>query len=213
MKKLLLILVVSECLLLTSCIDILQHITVDKNGIELNTIQFTVSKAIFEFANKMNENQEPIDYDKYFSNNSDLSSLEKNKYCSSISKINTVLDYGYTIKMRIDRKNKETMNSIEKEKIGFIPIKKGKSYIFDFSSMNDSSSKNQEDNGMQYALLSTAKYKLLISKKMISDIKKLYLVSGSNETEYSYVDLDDEYLVEIPIIIMIQGQIQLRIEI
>jgi hypothetical protein len=155
-----------------------------------------MSKAIMSMANSNSENQGPIDFDQYFKESPMFDNLLNLNIGSSLEKVDNTLDYGYLLKVKISKDNKSDI-----EENGFFPKRNGKSIVIDLGDLKISTS-NDQSNEMGMALLSTAKYRLLLSKKYCNTIKSIQLINNENDesTDCNYVDLDDEYLIEIPLI-------------
>jgi hypothetical protein len=198
--------------LLSSCIDIFQHITKDNNDIDQNQIKFTVSKTIFAMANGFSGSNEKIDYEKLF-DESEMNTVDMNKYeqfSATVSKVNDIMDIGYLIDMNINYRDRNTVNRINSTNTSFIPKYDGKNMIIHVDAIGDSSS-SSADNGMAAAFLATGKYRLLLDKKCISNIQKVIIKTSEGETETSFLDLHTEYLIEIPIPVIYMTDIDLII--
>ena len=213
MKKLICFSVLfTVCFLLSSCIDIFQHITKDNNGIDQNQIKFTVSKTVFAMANGFSGSNEEIDYEKLF-DESEMNTVDMDKYkqfSAIISKVNDIMDVGYLIDMNINYRDRNTANRINSTNTSFIPKYDGKNMIIHVDAIGDSSS-SSADNSMAAAFLATGKYRLLLDKKCISDIQKVVIKTNEGETETSFLDLHTEYLIEIPIPVIYMTDIDLII--
>ena len=100
--------------------------------------------------------------------------------------------------MNIDYLDRNVVDKIDRINTSFIPKYNGRNMIIHVDFLNgkyDSSS----DNAMAAAFLATGKYRLLISKKCVADINKVTVRSKNDEAEINFSDLYDEYLIEIPL--------------
>jgi hypothetical protein len=68
-----------------------------------------------------------------------------------------------------------------------------------------------DGNAMAAAFLATGKYRLAISKKCIANIERVTIKTNEGETDINFLDLYDEYLVEVPIPIIFMSAIDLII--
>ena len=60
---------------------------------------------------------------------------------------------------------------------------------------------------MGEAIFSSAKYKVQISKKLLESASKAYVKTASgNNTEVDLVDLGDNYLVNLPMLMVMTGE-------
>jgi hypothetical protein len=211
MKKMIVSIVIfALCLVFSGCIDIFQHLTKDNNGIEKNTIKVTVSKTIFAMANGLSGSGDDIDYEKLF-DESDMNTLdmrEYNQFEAIIRKVNDTMDVGYLLEMNMNYRDRNVVNRVNRSNISFIHKYDGKNIIIHISKLGDNSS-SSSDNGMAAAFLATGKYRLSINKKCIANMSKATIKTTDGETEINFIDLFDEYLVEIPIPIIVMSDIDI----
>ena len=202
MKKISLLICIGLCCLsLTGCIDIVQHITRKSDGTDQNTISITVTKAVIEMLASMQGNPS-VNYDELFAefNTSDMKEYEQ--FGAKITKINDQVNAGYLIDMNINYKDKDILKAINAEDIDLIPkYGKKKMTIYAGSLQDDDYSKT--DNEMLQLFLASSKYRLLISKTCMPSIKKVLLKTAKKSTEVGYLDLYDEYMIDIPITLLL----------
>ena len=202
MKKITLLICIGLCCLsLTGCIDIVQHITRKSDGTDQNTISITVTKAVIEMLASMQGNPS-VNYDDLFAefNTSDMKEYEQ--FGAKITKINDQVNAGYLIDMNINYKDKDILKAINAEDIDLIPkYGKKKMTIYTGSLQDDDYSKT--DNEMLQLFLASSKYRLLISKTCMPSIKKVLLKTAKKSTEVGYLDLYDEYMIDIPITLLL----------
>lgn len=214
MKKFsILVLVVILCLTCTGCIDIVQHITRLPDGSEQNTIKITVSKMIFALAAGVSSSEDK-NYEEFF-NDKEIKKLidspKFNPFSAKISKINDPVDIGYLIDMNINYNDKNILKKINsQDAIDFIPKYTGEKAIINLTSFSEKSNESpNKDEAM--ALLATGKYRLLISKSCIKNISKVVLKNDKEELDYTFLDLYDQFLIEIPIPILFSERVVLEI--
>lgn len=211
MKKFALFLLIFVlCLVLSSCIDIFQHITRDGNGNDRNTIKVTVSKTIFAMANSFSESGESIDYEKLFDESNNIDITDYNKFNATIKNVNDTMDVGYLVDMNINYRDRNMVNEINRSNTSFIPKYNGKNIVIHIDNIGDNSG-SSDDNAMAAAFLATGKYRLAISKKCIANIDRVIIKNGEGETGMSFLDLYDEYLIEIPIPIIFMSDLDIII--
>jgi len=199
------------CFGMSGCIDIFQNITRDTNGIDYNTIRITVSKTVLAMANSLS-NSSDIDYEKLF-DESDLNNLDMNdynQYGATVSKVNDMMDIGYLIEMSINNSDRNTADLINRSNVNFIPKYANNvvSIPIDFLNGNYSST---DDSSMAAAFLATGKYRLLISKKCAPNISKVIIKANNGETEISFLNLYDSYLIEVPLPLLMVSAVDLLI--
>ena len=199
-------LILIQGVLLTSCFDIYQAITKDSNGNERNIIKVTLNKAILEMGNSMGGGSS-TDYDKIF-DGSDIDVNSYGQFGAKITKINNESDVGLLVDMSFNYRDPSVINRINQGKVSFIHKYNGKNITIHVDSMGESS----EDNQMAAAFLAAGKYRLVISKKCVATVSKVILRSSQGETEYSFLDLVDSYLIEIPIPVLFTSPIDIVIQ-
>jgi hypothetical protein len=64
---------------------------------------------------------------------------------------------------------------------------------------------------MSAAFLATGKYRLAISKKCVASVERILMKTEKGEANVNFLDLYDEYLVEIPMPIIFMSDIDLII--
>lgn len=210
MKKITLLICIGLCCLsLTGCIDIVQHITRKSDGTDQNTISITVTKAVLEMLASMQGNPS-VNYDDLFAefNTSDMEEYEQ--FGAKMTKINDQVNAGYLIDMNINYKDKDILKAINAEDIDLIPkYGKKKMTIYVGSLQDDDYSKT--DNEMLQLFLASSKYRLLISKTCMPSIKRVLLKTAKKSTEVGYLDLYDEYMIDIPIILLLTDKATIEI--
>ena len=210
MKKITLLLCIGlYCLSLTGCVDIVQHITRKTNGTEQNTISIMVTKAVIELFASMQGNR-TVNYDELFTefNTSDMKEYEQ--FGAKITKINDQTNVGYLIDMNIDYKDKDVLKAINAENIDFIPKYAKKKMTIYIGSMQDKSALQTQNEVLQL-FLASSKYRLLISKTCMPSISKVLLKMSKQSVEVSYLDLYDEYLIDIPIAFLLTDKITVEL--
>jgi hypothetical protein len=198
------------CLVLSGCIDIFQHITKDGNGNDRNTIKVTVSKTVFAMSNGFSGSSESIDYEKLFDESNNIDINEYNKFNATVKTVNDTMDIGYLIDMNINYRDRNTVNEINRSNTSFIPKYNGKNIIIHIDNIGDNSG-TSDDNAMAAAFLAIGKYRLAISKKCIAYIDRIIIRTNDGETGINFLDLYDEYLVEIPIPIIFMSDLDIII--
>ncbi len=199
--------------LLTGCVDIYQHICINKNGEVSMYVHCTISKGILEMANAMGGSSKSLQYDDFTKGiDKGLSEQKELLRNSELGMINTDFEIGSYCKGIIDS-NKSYKNTDGRNRT-FLPEHKGKKWIipFDFSGTDLDSKKSKSDE-FAYALLSSAKYTLSITKNVVPKITSVSLRKDSGETfTVDFLDTYDSYLIEVPLPLLLDGKIELIIE-
>ena len=215
MKKFsILVFVIVSCLTCTGCIDIFQHITRLPDGSEQNTIKITVSKILFEMAGSFSGEEK--DYAEFF-NDKEIKEFvdmpELKPFSAKISKVNNLVDLGYLINMNIDYNDKNILKKINsQDAIDFIPKYTGEKAIINLSAFSKKSKNNiLKNDESAMAFLASGKYRLLIDKSCITNIGKVVLKNDEKEIYYTFLDLYNQFLIEIPIPILFSENVVLEI--
>jgi hypothetical protein len=192
---------------LSGCFDIFQHITKDNSGADKNTIKVTLSKTVFEMISGFADS-EVINYDELFEEDIDIEEYEQ--FHASINKINDTMEAGYLFDMTIDYRDRNMMNIINTTDASFIPKYTGKTIDIFIECLGESTD-SIEDNEMAAAFLASGKYRLVISKKCAPNISRVVIETPEENTEIGYIDLFDDYLIEMPMPILFISDIDLKI--
>ena len=197
MKKipcLLLLLLIS--MLFTSCIDYVQSVTY-KDGKYQIYYKITLSKVLFAIAD-----ENPEEVFEYFDDES-LDDLPENVYAKPV---NTDLEVGAEFSLSIDPKTTdETEKSFLPKVAGqkcYIPfLLGGKDFSFgDFMKSDDS-----ESQAISEAILSSAKCRVMVSKKIISSINNAYFEGhGGQNYSVAVFDYGESFCIEIPFIVLFE---------
>jgi len=199
--------IIIQSLLLSGCFDIYQHITKDSNGLERNTIKVTLTKALLEMGNSLGGSGS-IDYDDIFEGGEiDVNSY--NQFGAKLTKINSEFDVGFILDMALNYRDRNTANVINQSKESFIHKYNGKNMVIHVDCTGGRGISN--DNEIAAAFFAAAKYRLDINKKCVANIKKVTIKANEKETEIDFLDLTDEYLIEIPMSILFLSAIDVII--
>jgi hypothetical protein len=197
-------------LMLSSCIDIFQHITKDNNGNERSTIKVTVSKTVFAMANSFSGSEKDFDYEKLF-DESEMNTVDVNEYRqfgATVKRVNDTMDIGYLVDMSMNYRDRNTIAKINSDNLSFIHKYNGKNIIIHIDCLGDGAG-SSDDNAMAAAFLATGKYRLAINKKCINNVDKVTIKTREGEAEIHFLDIFDEYLVEIPIPLIFMSDMDL----
>lgn len=195
-KKYFLVSLIFLPFLFTSCIDYVQTISY-KDGKYQMYYKVTLSKMIFAMGDEdPDEMFESIDEDT-------IGDLPEG---IEVNSVNTDLEVGAEYRFSIDpRTTDETEQSflprVSGEKI-FVPFLLGEE---DSSFVDSNSSSDDMGKAMTEAMLSSAKCRVIISKKILPSISKAYFkgIAGSDFVIPLY-DYGEDYCLEIPFIILFE---------
>lgn len=184
-------------LLFTSCIDYVQSITY-KDGKYQMYYKVTLSKVLFALGD-----EDPEEIFESFDEDT-LKDLPENV---DVKPVNTDLEVGAEFSLSIDPK---TTDEIEKS---FLPTVAGNKCFIPFllgdkdSSIADAmKSDDNEAQGIAEAIMSSAKCRVMISKKVIPSIEIAYFEGrGSQNYSIPLFDYGESYCLEIPFIVLFES--------
>ncbi len=197
------------CLSLTGCLDIVQHITRKSDGTVQNTISITVAKAMLEIGAAMMGQSSPND-DELFNEFDEFDMDEYESFAAKIVKINNPVNIGYLIDMNIDYQNKEMLKALNTRDIDFVPKYEKKKMTIYVGTLQDSNY-SKTDNEMMQMFLATCRYRLLVNKSGMPSIGKVILKSAQNSMQIGFLDLYDEYLIDIPMSILFEEKVTIEL--
>lgn len=190
MKTKIVIFFIAVLFILTSCIDIVQYIGIQEEGEERKIetkIKITLQKALFELADQ-DLNPVAEEYRGFFQDLSD-------DLNASAENIENEFEIGSEYHISFS----ENYNGLETpEEHYFVPVftKKTGYIAFPISTVPK---EDQLDNNYASAVLSSSKYRLIISKKIFSSIQKVILTIDNDVMTIVPYDFQEVYLLEIPI--------------
>lgn len=181
----------------TSCIDYVQSITY-KDGKYQMYYKVTLSKVLFALGD-----EDPEEIFESF----DEDTLEDLPENVDVKPVNTDLEVGAEFSLSIDPK---TTDETEKS---FLPTVAGNKCFIPFllgdkdSSIADAmKSDDNEAQGIAEAIMSSAKCRVMISKKVIPSIEIAYFEGrGSQNYSIPVFDYGESYCLEIPFIVLFES--------
>lgn len=184
-------------LLFTSCIDYVQSITY-KDGKYQMYYKVTLSKVLFALGD-----EDPEEIFESF----DEETLEDLPENVDVKPVNTDLEVGAEFTLSIDPK---TTDETEKS---FLPTVAGNKCFIPFllgdkdSSIADAMKSDDNDaQGIAEAIMSSAKCRVMISKKVIPSIEIAYFEGrGSQNYSIPLFDYGESYCLEIPFIVLFES--------
>lgn len=183
--------------LFCGCFDIYQNISQGKdNNIDIYT-QITVSKMLLQAAAEISDEPDgSMDIDKFDDTLFDEILNVLPPVTVERKKINSSSDFGLCYKMSLDYKNSETKTLRNDKNAPFIPfIENGQINIkADFSGGN-----MLVKDRKTMLLLSIAKYRLTVDKKVCPVLSAVEVHSKTDTMNLTLTDAGNVYFVEIPI--------------
>ncbi len=192
-------------MLLNSCLDYVQAISY-KDGKYTMYYKITFSKMLFSLID-----EDPDEYVQEIipETTDDLSEELANSFTSR--KINTTNEVGYELSFSIapgttDEQEKQFLPKASGTKcyIPFLPGMEGMDMV---SSMNNSDL-DSESKSYAQAILSSAKCRVLVSKKIIAKVETAYFEgNGGQNCSVPIFDYGESYCVEIPFNLLFENNL------
>lgn len=184
-------------LIFTSCVDVVQ--TIDfKNGNYQIGYRITMTKAFLEMSG---ENPENCFSDEDFDDFPEEVTLKK---------INTSTDIGYGFDISISPKTtdetKEFLPKVLKDGRIEIPL-----ILSDELSESQNSDYDPETKAISEAMLSSAKWRVFVTKNLLPSISKAYLENEYGTQNVDFFEVGDVFVISIPFV-LIKEETFLRIE-
>ena len=182
-------------LLFTSCIDVVQSVTL-KNGAFHVSLQVTLSKDLLALVGEDGAD---------FINEIDADDMPAQL---SVKQINTDTEIGIFCSGIIDPLTQDTslqemIPLIEGTTVTLaLPLGEGLS-----DGMSNASLSNEMAQSVANALFSSAKYRILVGKSLAPHITRAFLSDGTlrpQTVEVNFYDLSDMYCIELPLSVFLQ---------
>ncbi len=182
--------------LFTSCIDYVQTVSY-KDGKYQIYYKVTLSKLLFAIAD-----EDPEEIFEYF----DEESLEDLPENADVKPVNTDLEVGAELSLLIDPKTTDESEKFFLPKVAgqkcYIPFLLGSedSLLDDFKESDDN-----EWQSFSEAILSSAKCRVMVSKKLISSVANAYFEGrGGQNYSVAVFDYGESFCMEIPLIVLFE---------
>ncbi len=180
-------------ILLSGCLDIVQYISGSATDIDVY-FRLTLQKSIFGLASAFGDG--PQDLDAMFEEQFDLNEEEvladlPPGVVADFKPVNTDLEFGFEIRYSAPR---EVLNSLPDTEAFFVPRVSPWGISIPLGEGNGS----EESDEFADAFLGSAKYRLMISKRLVSRISEARVLAGPKSVSISVTDLPDVWLLEFP---------------
>jgi len=190
-------------IMLTSCLDAIEYITLDKNGdIELS-FMITISKSLFEMGGG-GESVEDTFEDEII-DPKEISEMIPGAMDVKTRLVDSDVDYGYLFTFTLPRDYQpapDTPMAPRFTKSGLVIL-----LAMGGEEEADTEESDESMDDMAAAIFSSAKYKVQISKQLLKSASRAYIYSADGEeTSVELVDLGDNYLVNLPMLMVMMSE-------
>lgn len=186
-------------LVLTGCVDVVQYISGTGSTIDVY-LRLTLNKGAFEMANSMSD--EPEDLEQMFEEDFDLEEQEVLGQLppgvdASFETVNDEFEYGFVLSYSADR---GTLADLGGEAGAFVPQVGARGMTIPLAEGGEGG-QAEGGQGDQFAaaFLGGSKYRVFVSRRLVSRISSAHLVTDQGSTEVSVIELPDVWMVQFPV--------------
>ncbi len=192
---------------LSSCLDAIEYITIDKNRDIQISFMITVSKSLFAMGGEGESVEET--FEKDILNPDEISGLIPGAKNVETHLIDSDVDYGYLFVFTLPRNYQPADDVPMTPRINWDSMEILLTMPNTEKEEKADTAQTNEIDEMAEAIFSSAKYKIQISKKVLEYSSKAYVKSADGEIiNVDLVDLGDAYLVNLPLLMVMTSEKQ-----
>lgn len=178
---------------LSGCIDVVQYLSGSADDVDIY-FRLTLQKSVFELVNALGD--APQDMDEIFRdfnlNEDEVVRELPSGVEADYRPVNTDYDYGFELRYSVPR---SVLGAVSDQGGPFIPRLTPRGLSVPLSEGNGSA----ETDEFASAFLGSAKYRLFISKRLVSRVSAARILAGPQSTPVTITDLPDVWLLEFPL--------------
>lgn len=189
-----------SAVVLTGCVDVVQYVSGSGSTIDVY-LRLTLQKSAFEMANSMSP--EPQELDEMFDDEFELDRetvLEELPpgIDATYEMVNDEFEYGFELSYSASRDALARASGTEEG--AFVPRidRQGMTIPLAEGGGNGQESDPQSDQ-FANAFLGGAKYRVFISRRLVSRVSSARLVFDDRSTEVTVIELPDVWMVQFPV--------------
>lgn len=194
------IMITAVAVLATGCVDVVQYISGTGSTIDVY-LRLALQKSAFEMANSFSD--EPQDMDEMFEEDFELNRNEvlgelPEGITADYSQVNNEFDYGFELSYSASR---DMFAELEGEDGALVPRITARGMTIPLAEAGDGTGGAESGEGDEFAaaFLGGAKYRVFISKRLVSRVSSARLANGSMSTDVTVIDLPDVWMIQFPI--------------
>jgi hypothetical protein len=178
--------------LLSGCIDVVQYISGSALDIDVY-FRLTMQKSIFEMASSFGEQPQDLDamFEEFDLNEEDVVAELPPGVEASFESINNDSEFGFELRYSAPR---AALDSLEDGEAEFVPRVSPWGIVIPLGEGNGSADSDE----LADAFLGSAKYRLMISKRLVSRVSEARILAGPVSTPITVTELPDVWLLEFP---------------
>jgi hypothetical protein len=191
-RLILLLLIIPFC---TGCVDVVHYVGKEENDLFVN-LRITLQKMVFQSMAEMSGEEVSDDYFRgEFGMTEDAISEELPPYAkATLTEVNTQFDFGYDISMYVEEEVYDALS--ETEEVPFFPAETEKGFQIVIPSAG---ADTEDDSEMAAAFLMSAKYRLIVSKELISEYDEIFIKADYEAYVPSVKEFPDIFIIEFPL--------------
>ena len=178
--------------LLSGCIDLVQYISGSASEVDVY-FRLTMQKSIFEMASAFGEEPQDLDamFEEFDLNEEDVVAELPQGVVANFESINSDSEFGFELRYSASR---AALDSLQDGEAAFVPRVSPWGILIPLAEGNGSA----ESDEFADAFLGSAKYRLMISKRLVSRVSEARVLSGPVSIPISVTELPDVWLLEFP---------------
>ncbi len=184
----------------TGCVDVVQYISGSGSTIDVY-LRFALQKSAFEMANSFSD--DPQDLDEMFAEDFELERSEvlgelPPGVTGDYRQLNSEFEYGFELSYSADR---ELLAALEEEGAAFVPRVGTRGMTIPLAEGGGNGGGGGGGQGDEFAgaFLGGAKYRVMISRRLVSRVSSASLVSAGESVEVTVTELPDVWMIEFPV--------------
>ena len=179
--------------LLSGCLDIVQYVSGSASEIEVY-FRLTLQKSVFEMANALGGEQQDLDeiFEGFDLNEDDIFAELPPGVVANYEPVNTDFELGFELRYSAPR---SALDMLPDGEAAFVP----RVSPWGISIPLGEGTGSGESDEFADAFLGSAKYRLMISKRLVSRISEARVLIGPESVSIRVTDLPDVWLLEFPL--------------
>lgn len=183
---------------LSGCVDVFQYVSGTANTLDV-FLRVTLQKSAFELAASFDE--EPQDLDQMFREEFALDQDEvvgelPSGLDAEFRQVQNEFEFGFELEYQLPRAQSQTLSDGDAP---FVPRVTQRSITIPLAEASEGSDGQGEGDEFAAAFFGSSKYRLAISKRLISRVSSARLHSSGEVIELEVFDLPDIWMIEFPI--------------
>lgn len=181
-------------ILLSGCLDIVQYISGSASDIDVY-FRVTLQKSVFALASTFGDAPQDLDQmfeDEFNLNEEDVVAELPPGVLADFQSINTDFEFGFELRYSVPR---AVLDSLPDAEAAFVPRVSPQGIWIPLGEGNEAG----ESDEFASAFLGGTKYRLMISKRLVSRISEARVLAGPKSVPVGVTDLPDVWLIEFPI--------------